>query len=655
MRDNREFGVVTFNGVRFPAADYIAYSNTGTFEGKVVDGDYTRDSDKLMSAKIWTAFAGGIGQDRHREGSDEGRLWFHTLNLDHQFSASLATKVDSYDEAKYPLGDLGGFMYAADDSLEIWKFTESTGAWTDTTDALDDAPTKAGLEWNGDLYIPHGANGYSHYDGSTLTPEAGENVIDFVDWDDRLFCITTGGTLKYSTNGTTWATAGQINTSVTPKRLVVYLDSSQNEVIYVTTNRGLYAYNPTTLKFVRTQVRIPNHPDNGLGADVWRPGEDLFFSAGLQVYRYTGGSAVPMGPDRGDGLPDELRGRIVDLCSEHNSICALVEGIAIAGVVTEEAEFDPGLDSDEPLEISETSTKSALLAWTGTGWHPRWLSSDDSGTPHWMYLSAGGDAYRLWWGYGESIYSLPLSRTFSNSSQLLRTGEGQFERTGYMDLGWVDHNMREFDKLASHVEINMENTTPLEGVTVEYKTDFDTSWTNLGVAFAYDPDGDSAVTAFLGIAPTAARMQKFILPFGVRVSDAGEAFSYGLKYRRIRPRLTFERDPDDITQTPILDSIVLKYIRLPITGEYFTVTIPLDFSGEWEGRSAAQIKVEIDDLLANDEFILMNHGYDEDQLNHRVRLTKVGGNDRTGPNSIGGRGVTVIAIPLEGYNGNTIV
>lgn len=640
--DSRELGVVTIDGIRFPAEIYASYTNTGTFDGKVVDGDFTRDSDKIMSAKIWTSFAGGIGEDQHREGADEGRVWFHTLNADKPYSLALATRVDSYADAMYPLGDIGGFFYACDATFNIYKWDESGLSFADTSDDLNSIPTKHGVAWNGKLYIPQGANGYATYDGTTVVESGAQDVVDFVEWDERIFLIDVNGALKDSTDGAAWTTVATVQSSVTPKSLAVYLDRAENEVIYCVTTGGLYAYNPTSFRFVRTQLRLPAHPDNGLGADVWRPGEDLFISAGLQVYRYTGGASVPMGPDRGGegrngGLPDELRGRIVDLCSEFNSLMALIEGVAVTPSATLEAEFDAGLNADEAVEISSTATKSALLAWTGTGWHPRWVSSDDSGEPTWIHLSNAEGAYRVWWGYGTSLYTMLLSRTFADSAQLLRTGEGLFEATGYLDTGWIDHNMREFEKLASHLEINCKSVTDTELVRVYYKKNFDANWTLLGVTEpSTDPDTDEI---------------KVVLPFGIEVTD-GRQFSRGVSYNRIRFRFEFERG-SDATKTPLIDSFVLKFIRIPLTGEVFTFTIPLDREGEFEGRSMAQVKVELDELLASNEFVLLQHGYNEDELNHRVRLTRLGGNDRTGLHPRGSRVVTVLAVPLEGYNGNT--
>ena len=627
--ETREYRVITLNDVRFPSDPVVGYNNTGTLEGKIVDGDYTRDSDKLMSSKIWTTLSAGIGKDTIREGADEGRYWFGLASVDKPFQFALPEKIESYASIAYPLGDVGNTYYGADEALNIYAWDESSLAFSDTTADLGDAPTFRGVQWNGSLYIPNGANGYTKYfPATTVTSYATPTVVDFVVWDKRLFCLTTDGKLQYTLNGTTWATTASLDSSVSPRHLAVYLDRNENEVIYVVTKSGLWVYDPASYQFVRTRVRIPPHPDNGLGVDVFRTGEDLFFSAGLQVYRYSGAAIIPMGPDRSDGVPDELRGRVIDLCSEHNSMLALIDGVVTSSVASPEIEIDPGLGEDEEMEFSPTTAVSSVLAWTGDGWQPRWISPDDTEESTWLCVSGTDTSYRVWWGWGGDAYSLPLSRPFSNIVQKWRTGETKFEASGYVDLGWVDHNMREFDKLACHIEVNLVNGSATELVRVLYKIDDDTSFTELG---------------------TATTTGKTILPFGVTTLSDGTRFSRGTSYRRIRIRVEFERGSDE-TQTPIVDSIVLKHIRLPLTGQVFTLSIPLDFD-EWEGRSVSQIMTELDALLGSPEFVRLSYGYDDEQLSHRVRLSRLSGQNQTGLNPMGGRQVTIIAVPLDGYDG----
>lgn len=639
MADEREYGIVLFNGVRYPCDPYIGGQNTAMWEQKIVDGDYTRDSDKAMSAKIWTSFAAGIGVLNHREGADEGRCWFGTANMELPFQIALPDKVETHAGYKYALGEVGGTFYASDNSGNIYSWSESTESFTDTTANLSDTPAYRGVAWNGKLYIPAGADGYTIYTPPTTVSAQARQVVDFIVWDNRLFSLTLDGKLGYASanpaTNTDWTDVATLDTSITPYKLEVYFDRADNEVIYVSTSVGLFAYDPTGLKFVRTQLRLPPHPDNGLGMAQWRTGEDLFISAGSEIYRYTGAAAVPFGPDRSEGLPNDLRGRVVDLAPSHNHLFALMEGVALSAEATPGIEVDPGHGGEGALEVSSVQAGAALMAWTGSGWMPKWIPGGSSGTPNWMCVVGTTTCYRLFWGYADNLYSIRLSRTFSNVRRRLETGEGRFESYAYVDTGWIDHNMREFDKLASHLEINMNSAGETEYVTAAYRKDFWTDWVELSDF-------------------PANRRGKTIVPFGVEPLSDGSYFSRGVTYRRIRFMFFFQRGSDE-TQTPLLDSVTLKHIRLPLTGKVFNITIPLEEIGDagFEGRSVEEVKAEIDDLVESTQFIRFQHGYEEGtNYSHRVRMSMLRGPDRTGKRTAGNRNISVVVIPLDGYDGN---
>lgn len=628
-----EYQIILLNGVRYPVSPIVGYNQTATFEPKRTDGDYTRDSDQIISAKIWTDFTGGIGVENHREGADEGRYWFGTLYVERPYQTCLPPKVYEYSGANWVLGDVDEDFYgqADDGSLMVWD--EPNLQWDDTTANIDADPVFRAVAWNGKLYIPHGSGGYT-----TFTPPTTETIsttrlpIDFVAWDNRLFALCSDGKLSYTSNGTDWTDVATLDTSITPKKLSIYFDRSDNEVIMLTTNVGLFTYDPTSSSFRRSRFRLPPHPDNGKGVAEWRPGEDLFVSAGLQVYRYTGPAAVPMGPDRSEGVPPQYRGAFIDLISEHNAMHGFLFGVNTSGVESEpEVVFDEGLGAEDPFTISETTALSSIFAWTGSGWQHRWTSADDGGTPTWLAVSGLEAAYRLWWGYGtDTTYTIPLSRSFANARQRWITGEIDFEEAGYLDTGWIDHNMREFDKIASHIEINMDNASATELVRISYRIDFEESWTELA---------------------TVTTLGKTIVPFNVVVQDDGTDFSVGLPYRRIRFKLEMERGAD-ASQSPFMDSFSLKYIKVPVKSAYFTVTIPLQSIDGFEGRTNDEIRHEIEDLLVDDGFIRLEYGADEHRPSRRVRLSRFNAPVRTGLNSLANITMTAIEVPVEGYDGN---
>lgn len=642
MSELPEYGTIWLDGVAFPVlAGTVGYQSLATFSRKIVSGDPGRDSDDLISSKIWTGFPGGIGVENNRDVADDGKCWYTTVWSRDPFKMTLnrrVVKVAASPAVKYPLGDLAGSFYAAT-ATTVHRATEATTpTFGASIGALSSPPAWRGVAWNGKLYVPCGSAGYHATDGATvdaIVPAV--KAIGFVVATDpgvsRLYALCADGTLQSTTDGAVWQTDATLNSSETPRRILIWMDRTEQDTVFVVTDRSVYAWDQTNGYLVRTRMsELPPHPDNGLGAATWRPGEDAYFSFGLQVMQYAAGLSqiAPVGPDRQEGLPNELRGRFVDLAAEFNSVVGLLEGVAVAASAPT-SEFDPGHD-DEPAEVSGTTALSAVLAYNGFGWHPLWRSGDDSGDATFLCVSGTTDGYRLWWGWGDGLYTIKLSRSFANPRQQFETGEGDFEETGTLDTGWYDGNMREFEKLASAFEVNLDSGSDTETVAVEYDTDWDDDRRLLGVASAKG---------------------KTVLPFGVETTADGALFSEGLSFRRIRFWLTWSRTTGDSTQTPVLDSFVLKHIRLPLSGSTYRITVPLALGPEgWGDRTAGEIKQEIDALLVKRGFVRLQHGDHPDHHSHRVRLSYVSGTDRTGDDDRGSREITVVEIPLEGYEGD---
>ncbi len=636
MDSTPEYSTIRLDGVAYPVLDSVGYQNLATFARKITSGDPSRDSDDLISSKIWSGFAGGIGVKTNRDVADDGKCWFSNVWSRDPNEMTLNRRVVKVAGKSYLLGDLGSTFYAAT-ATAVYAWNETTDTFGSSIGALTAAPVGRATAWNGSLYIPCGAAGYHRTNGSTVAamvatvPAVGFAYISSYS-ETRLYALCTDGTLRSTYDGTNWSIDARLSTSETPRRIVIWMDRNEQDTIFLITNRSVYAYDMTSGQTIRTRLsEMPPHPDNGLGAASWRPGEDLYVSFGLQAMQYASGMSqiAPVGPDRRDGVPDELRGRIIDLNPEFNSLVALIEGVEEVSAAAPASGFDPGHD-DEPMEISGTRALSAVMAYNGFGWHPLWTSGSTAGVATWLCTSGYG--YRLWWGWNGDLYTISLGRSFANPALQFRVGEGDYEQTGYLDTGWFDGNMREFDKLASHFEVNLENASATETVTVEYQIDQATGWTTLGVASTAD--------------------DKTTLPFGVITTAEGPQFSEGLRFRRIRFRLTWARNPADSTKTPVLDSFALKHIRLPLSGASYSVTIPLALGPEgWGGRRAGAIKQEIDALIVKPGFVRLQHGTEDDAASHRCRLSFVQGADKTGQDDTGVRNISLIVVPLSGYEG----
>ena len=115
--DDTTFGTIRLNENRYFVVPSVGYNNLASWANqKVSFGDYTRDSDDILSSKIWTQFVNGIGYDRIREGSDEGVCWYSNLWTRTPYQLTLNRRVESVAGIKYPLGDLERNFFAASDS-----------------------------------------------------------------------------------------------------------------------------------------------------------------------------------------------------------------------------------------------------------------------------------------------------------------------------------------------------------------------------------------------------------------------------------------------------------------------------------------------------------------------------------------------------------
>jgi hypothetical protein len=595
-------GEIALNGLRYPAKDPVRYQPTARFGRRVTFGDASRDSDDLLSVDIMFDYSGGGQVETRNEGSDQGRFWFATLHTRDPYALMLAREVESFafeNDVCGRVGDLtvGGvttFWAYDDDGLRAWD--EDAGDFDAALGGtvLGGVPPNPAFEFGATgagstpvLWIPLGTVGYQTFNGTTLnavvaTPKA----VAFCEFDDKLWALGTDGVLS-SWNGATWDAEGQLDKRHTPKNLILFYASDDGRALAAVTNRGLWAFNEQFDVFVETDLTLDPHPDNGLASANWSGGGgstganstargDLYYSAATQNYRYVLGSTIsPIGPQRDQGLPGEYSkpgSAIISLAAEHNGLYCLVKG-AVAGVVgedTPDAQVEP-LASDPDVFSSGTEVApSMLMVWTGIGWHTVWVGEGTAGEPGGLFVSAGGGAHRVWWSYGGQMLSLNLPTDMHLPRQGLVAGTDRFQPTGYLETGWFDAQMAGFDKLASHFQVNLDRCRSGCTVVVRYQRDFDDSWTTLG--------------------DTLTQRGKRMLSFGFE----------GLSFQRIRFRI--EMTSDDPLETPLIDSMILHFTKIPHEAGSWEVTLNMDFNTEEWGRSPEEMAHEIDELLVDSTF-----------------------------------------------------
>ena len=629
--------LVTINGLRYLLADLPVYNNLASLAGKITFGDYTRDSDENTSSKIWTEFTGGIGIENIREGSDEGSYWYGTLNAKTPFQMTLGRETLEFTDAYLPLGDFADTFYATD-ALTLFTWNEATLALTDTTHLVGATPVGPGVEWDDDFWIPCGSSGVAQYSGTAnAVVNTAVKAVDLLDFDGHLYAITTDRQL-YQYDGTTWTSLATFKWPDTPRKLIVYMNRLEDDILYVVTNRGLLAWDKTNVTFIRTRFQVPQHSDNGRGVATWRVGEDLYYSAGLQVYQYNVGGTQPMGPAGKEGLPARLRGKIASMAPSFNYLFALVEGAAETVPVTDNAVLDEGMYYDDALYGSENTAVGSLMEFTGSGWHVAWESAGASGTARWATTSSTSTHDRIFWGYGSTLYTQKLSKTSALPRQLWEAGEARFAPSGYLDTGWFDGNMFGYSKTASHLEVNVANVS-------------DTAWFAVDYALDNEEGFPHALTGPVTVADNGTSKGKIVLPFGVETIDVDGVtgqFSRGVSFNRIRFRVRLETS--DPTESAIIDSLVFKFVKQAIPYALYSLSINLDFDEEVFGRTAAEMDKEITDLLVADEFAWVRLG-DFNKPVFRGLITADRGPKRTGYDQRSLRTLSVIEYRLPGYDG----
>lgn len=619
------------------------------FERRVIMGDATSESDEYISSLGLGDFSGGIGIEESNESSDLSRFWFGSAETRYPNHVTLppeviATRPDgvAVSATCVPLGDVAGangvptrFYVAFDQTAYGWD--ESNDTWYGTANALGALPVNKAVRYKGYLYVPCGTGGLKRLSETGAGVLLVESVHSSVtpacvqSWSRKLFVCQTNGQIKYSVNGgllnNDWKVpidqeSGDplaLDTSEIPRHLVPFFTRQGEPALYLITDRGAWGYDHAGAKLEMVGgLRLPPHPDNGLGAGVWRAAEDLWISQGVGGTRLTSGAmVVPLvGLDRDDGIPIEYRGKTADFEPEYNGMYALIAGDAGAiGGATWGPDGPASGDDDTTLPTG--SAYSMLACWSGIGWHVLWTSGEALGTPTRCVVSAlaqsGG--YRLWWGVGADAYTMPLRRTFHSPKQGAKAGVDRFAAAGYLETSRYDMNMEGFDKLAVRAVVHADDATAQETISLSYRTDLDATYRSLGTVetpgkhwFDFDPNGD--------------------------LWGEGQPFEWAQFRVDLARGLNIDR-------TPVLRKLVLQFMKCPQLASSIVFPIQLP-KQRYQGRSAADQITDLEDLVRNRRLVRLV----VNDVELRVRLSAMTGPRPTGPTGGGTqKTLTFVEIP----------
>lgn len=632
VNDRADPESIILGGVKVPIYG-VNYVDLSRFEQKLTIGDYSRDSDMLLSAWITTTWIGGALVDDLLEGVTDQRYRIGTLHTRHPGQLALPALTSAIQPlGTHPvtrvLGDFQDRCYLSNGSaLERLVITDATygDAVTEAVAPLNGVPQSGAVAYQGKLYLPLGTDGIDTFDGAAVTNDPAIQAVSLCLWDTKLFALDLAGKI-HTFDGTSWAApvpGAAIPADRTPRNLVWFYDRDGQPTVFVVTDQDLWGWEPTTGVLHPARLRFPRHPDAGLGAVEWRD-DGLYITLGVGIMRYsTGGVISPEGLDRDDGLPYEYRGRIVALGAEYNALYALVEGLPVASEPPDNLLLDGGPFENGIAIPPESPSKCSLWLFNEAGWSMEWETGDEllaNATS--VVISQAQGFYRVLWAAGGKLFWQALPRSFHGPKQKVKDLTARFAPAGYLETGRFDANMTGFRKLASHLEVNVYNPRdgkPMGGVVnVLYRTDEQTAFRPLG---------------------TVSSFGRNILPFNLGADGfpRGEAFGW------IEFRYEFVRAAD-VGNTPIVDSTVMKFIKLPLQGRSWVFEVPLD--QEYLGYlGPTELAAHLTHLTTSESFTEMIHAGDR----YRVRVAQTQGSEATGYDQTKSVTLNVVEADIPGY------
>lgn len=614
-------GEVSLNGVRYPIAKAKDSSQrvqtipASIYPEKTIIGDYTRESNPRLSSMTWSDFRGGLGIDTMEGQQEVDRYWSGYLWTRHKGQVTLPALATQTDAVGTPAGagsqrliDLKGSMYVTfyDTDYRAFKF-DGSGGWGNSVHTLPSATNQTlniymnGKEW---AIFACTAN-WVRFDGSTWENETDDAwLVAF--WDDRLWKITQAGVLSYTLDITlattpTWTDDAQIplTNQGQPQSLFTGPSASGEEILYCTTEEGLFAHDAANARWVRTGLTWPYYLRAGNEARTWRG--RIYIPVGMAMYEYTPGETAVvrvMGPDRDDGLASTYFILTMDsMAGSHNDL--LVSGRA---------------------GVYSIAAYPSIHAWDGRAWMLVWQdATTQSGSVDTFSLVASysHSTHRLWWIHNERIYYMPLEAGVRNPKQGATFTYAASSALTALKTPWFHAGQRDVDKLAVRMKVETKDCTADQKVTISYALNYN----------------DGSYTAWSAITSDGVSTLQF--------PTSGDAV--GVAFRAIRFKVALARG-DTNTTSPIMVALTLEYDKKLSYKEGFQVLLDLNGSSS-KGNTAAELRSALQ--TAKEATTLVEFTFRDDTGNTRnyfVRVQPGPGEQSTGHDEAGVELVTVLEV-----------
>ncbi len=681
--ENVSIHEILLDGVRCPLSGRdgaVTFSDLARFQTKILFGDPSKDDNDLLSVWQMSDGSGGSGVLDLKEGTDQGRFSMGTAYW--RFPGQLTKPPYVSNNAAGGLEGSGnkivlGEMWSADQNDYIIIYEAGGGvrrglingtvvshmlnssfpdavanSYPFGTTAVGPGVAFQGAadkEW---FFIPLGNAGYAWLtdtnDDTTVNGSSIYNFTSFAVWDSKLIGVTTGGRLYYTrdpdenddgTGVVTWTpydVTYSLSRSYRIRKMISYYDRGDRPALFILTDRDMWQFDPDGPELFRIDFGWPSHRYHAQAACVWNG--QLLVALGMAVFRYTGGTWMPIGLDRDNGLPAEYKGHIVELVAGQNSVYALVQS-----------------DVDDAVYGS----KSSIHEWSGSGWQCIW--NDDTDVP-------SDDAYRATLattaltvtglivtqsgtgsgqqsiqtlvfstaGSDDHIYTMPLSAEWANPRSGVLVGQlfgdGDYY---YLETGEFDADMEQYTKIGNAIQFTIEEPNT-DGVTDDERDTF-------RVLHRVDR-GD-----WVEICSVTANAGRYAYPLGDLI-DTTTAQYEGIPFERIQFRFEIIRAATtNIDKPMILTNFVFSFLKTVSSNDAFTVAI--DCSNGAMGPSGYLTPTEfaafIDGLTNTKRFVnfKVNNLDDVDTEGYRVFVSQNKGTRYAGDAEGNIRQLSIVQIP----------
>ncbi len=608
----------------------LQFTGVKTFPGKTVTGDYSLDSNPLLSSWVISDYTGGNGARDLNEATDTNRYSYGDINtrFPKQFTLPFQYTYRRYGLTTDYYAPLGNMYINSTQKVSYFSSLDTDLRMDEVslgTTALAGRPTRqpgtvfAGTGTEDILFIPLGDAGYATYRPSTNAlinhSGAGPYFKAMVKWADRLVGVDRDGQLWYTTTvaggWTSYGATGRLVSGAGGRAMAVYVNASGDPAIHILGDTGVWIFDAAGPKLWQTPIQLPPHPQVWNAFCVWRG--DLYIGVGMDLIQWNGSVQRNIGPSRDDGLPHELQGRIIDIRPELNSLYALVQG------------------------TNEDGTKSGYVTvqeWSGYGWRGLPMAKQGTLNDATMIGIMASDTlgYQLVCGFRGgpmNCISYYLPQNFTNPRQALAAGtipfganaQSPFIQVGrgdaYFETGRFDANMQGYVKLAASLTATFAGTSDLDSTAdFFYRTDANDAYTSLGT--------------INGCAPG-----RYVFDFGTADADGN---SPGMPFEYIELKVVLAAG-EVAYYTPVLQNMVMSFQK--IVAQSYSWVANITLQAPYKGRSPQVLLDEIKAIAAQTDWLTMKHR----NQTYRVEISAIDGQENLAKDERSIVRISILEIP----------